>query len=138
MKKLYSLISYTLIIASLLMLFGCQPIPENDSVKEEPTSADNKSEENTVDKILRQELGFGGVIITDSLSMGAITDEYTPGEAAIKAIEAGCDILLTPESFEDAFNAVVKAVEDGNISEQRIDESVRRILTLKQAYGLIQ
>lgn len=91
----------------------------------------------TVDEILRQELGFDGVIITDSLSMGAITDEYTPGEAAIKAIEAGCDILLTPESFEDAFNAVVKAVEDGNISEQRIDESVRRILTLKQTYGLV-
>ncbi len=93
--------------------------------------------EKIINDILRQQLGFKGVIITDSLSMGAITDEYDSKEAAVKVIEAGCNILLTPENFIEAFDGLLEAVEDGTISEQRIDESVRRILTLKQEYGLL-
>ncbi len=90
-----------------------------------------------VNTILRNRLGFDGVVITDSLEMRAITNEYDAGEAAIKALEAGCDILLGPENFKEAFEAVVNAVESGTISEERIDESVYRILSLKQRYGLL-
>lgn len=90
-----------------------------------------------VNTILRGQLGFDGVVMTDSLAMGAITNEYDAGEAAIKALKAGCDILLGPENFKEAFEAVVNAVENGTISEERIDESVYRILSLKQRYGLL-
>lgn len=83
--------------------------------------------------ILRKELGFEGVIITDSLDMGGVTDLYEPGEAATKAILAGNDILLMPHDLKEAFDSVVKAVEDGTISTERLDQSVKRILTLKQS-----
>ena len=87
--------------------------------------------------ILRGELGFKGLIVTDSLSMGAITTAYTPGEAAVLALQAGADLLLMPAGLADAFDGVITAVEDGRLSEGRIDESVFRILTLKQQLGLL-
>lgn len=87
--------------------------------------------------ILRQQLGFEGVVITDSLSMQAVTDEYSNGEAAVTAILAGCDILLTPANYQESFEAVITALEDGRISEERINESVYRILTLKKEYGIL-
>jgi beta-N-acetylhexosaminidase len=80
---------------------------------------------------LRGELGFEGVIITDSFEMKAISELYHPGEAAVKAIEAGADIVLMPSDYEAAFEAVLAAVESGEISEERLDESLRRILRLK-------
>ena len=82
---------------------------------------------------LRRELGYQNIIITDAMEMGAITQQYTNAEAAVGCIKAGVDIVLGPQVFTEAFDAVVKAVEDGVISEQRIDESVRRILRLKQS-----
>lgn len=87
--------------------------------------------------ILRQQLGFEGVVITDALAMGAITEEYTSADAAVNAIAAGCDILLCPYDFCEAFEAVTDAVSNGTISEERINESVYRILLLKQTYGLL-
>lgn len=84
-----------------------------------------------VTEILRNKLGFDGLIITDSLEMGAITSDYSDAEAAVGAILAGCDIILMPSNFTKAFDAVLAAVENGTISEQRLDESVRRILTQK-------
>lgn len=90
-----------------------------------------------VNAVLRQQLGFDGVVITDSLAMGAITDEYSSAEAAIQAIEAGCDILLDPQNFQEAFHGLLEAVETGTIREQRIDESLYRILMLKKEYGLL-
>lgn len=86
---------------------------------------------------LRNELGFGGLIITDSLSMGAITNHYSAGEAALAAIHAGVDVLLMPESLSQAFDAVLAAAETGTLSTERLDESVRRILNFKVKYGLI-
>lgn len=83
--------------------------------------------------ILRGELGFEGVIITDALNMTAITDYYTSEEAAVKAIEAGADMLLMPEDFTAAYDALLAAVQDGTISEERIDESLRRIYRIKCA-----
>lgn len=80
---------------------------------------------------LRKELGFQGVIITDGMSMGAITKQYTPAQATLLSLEAGADIVLGPKNFIDAFDAVMQAVKDSTLSEARIDESVRRILSLK-------
>jgi len=82
---------------------------------------------------LRGELGYRNIIITDAMEMGAITQQYTNAEAAVGCIQAGVDIVLGPQVFTQAFDAVVKAVEEGTISEQRIDESVRRILKLKRS-----
>ena len=85
---------------------------------------------------LRKELGYQNIIITDGMEMGAITQQYTSAEAAVGSIKAGVDIVLGPQNFIEAFDAVVKAVEDGTLTEQRIDESVRRILKLKKQITL--
>lgn len=86
---------------------------------------------------LRDELGYGGVVVTDSLSMGAVTDSYGSGEAALLALEAGADVLLLPRDPVEAFQAVLAAARDGSLSMARLDESVLRILTLKEKYGLL-
>lgn len=85
-----------------------------------------------VQDLLRQELGFDGVIITDALNMGAVSENYTSADAAVKAVEAGVDMLLMPADFAGAYHALVNAVYTGKISEQRIDESVRRIIQVKE------
>ena len=91
---------------------------------------------------LRGELGYTGLIITDSMAMGAITKEYAPGEAAVLALEAGADIILDPQDYKIAFNAVMEAVASGRLTEERIDQSVTRILALKksilQSRGLLK
>ena len=81
---------------------------------------------------LRGELGYKGIIITDSMGMGAITQEYSPEEAAIRALEAGCDIILDPADYVSAFEAVVSAVESGRLTVAQIDERVSRVLALKK------
>ena len=83
---------------------------------------------------LRGELGYQGVIITDAMGMKAISDRYSSGESAVMTLQAGADIVLMPENLPEAFDAVVAAVEDGTLSEARIDESVRRVLALKLAF----
>ncbi len=88
--------------------------------------------------ILRNELGFQGVVITDALNMGAITDYYTAAEAAVMAIEAGADMLLMPEDFHTAYDALLAAVQDGTISEERINESLERIYRVKGEKKLAQ
>ena len=84
---------------------------------------------------LRGELGYQNLIITDAMEMGAITQQYTNAEAAVGTLQAGADIVLGPQNFVEAFDAVVQAVEDGVLTEQRIDQSVRRILKLKKQIG---
>lgn len=74
------------------------------------------------------------LIITDSLSMQAITDAHPSGEAAVMAFEAGCDILLMPEDLEAAYDAILEAVQNGTISEERLDNSVNKILYYKQQF----
>ncbi len=81
---------------------------------------------------LRGELGFTGVICTDALEMKAISSHYAPADAAVAALNAGADILLMPSDLRAAFEGVVQAVENGTVSEERLNESVRRILTLKE------
>ncbi|MBQ3864464.1 MAG: glycoside hydrolase [Clostridia bacterium] len=81
---------------------------------------------------LRLELGYEGIIITDSMEMKAVSQSYSSGEAAVLALKAGVDIVLMPADYREAFTAVLRAVTDGELSEERIDESVRRILRLKK------
>ena len=82
---------------------------------------------------LRGELGYQNIIITDGMEMGAITMHYTSGEAAVGSIKAGVDIVLGPRDFTEAFDAVIAAVNNGTLTEERINQSVRRILTLRYA-----
>lgn len=83
---------------------------------------------------LRKELGFEGVIITDSMEMGAVADRYNSAEAAVRAFTAGADIILMPENYDDAFNGMLDAYNNGVFSEERLDTSLRRILKLKLKY----
>ena len=87
--------------------------------------------------VLRGELGFDGVVITDSLRMQALTDHYSVGEISVKAIKAGVDMLLCPTDVDAAIAALEEAVNSGEIPESRLDESVLRILKLKQSVGLL-
>ena len=87
---------------------------------------------------LRDELGYNGVVITDAMDMGAISEDYSSANGAIRAIEAGVDIVLVPYNFKNAFYGLLNAVKNGRISESRIDESVTRILTLKMKYNLFR
>ncbi|WP_042142230.1 beta-N-acetylhexosaminidase [Paucisalibacillus sp. EB02] len=87
--------------------------------------------------LLRDELGFEGVIVTDDMMMDAIENHYEIGEAAVQSVKAGNDIILISEHYEDivrSFEAIKAAVQDGEISEERIDESVERIIELKEKY----
>lgn len=86
---------------------------------------------------LRKELKYTGVVITDSMEMGAISDNYTSAQSAVLAIKAGVDIVLMPYDFQKAYDAVCKAVKSGEISEKRLNESVLRILKLKEKYKLL-
>ena len=80
---------------------------------------------------LREEMGYEGIIITDSMNMGAVSNHYEAGEAAVLAVQAGCDMLLMSQGFEESYQAVLQAVEAGEITEDRINESVRRIMETK-------
>lgn len=86
---------------------------------------------------LRGELRFQRVVITDSLSDPAITQRYEPGQAALLAFQAGADVLLLPQDLEAAYGAILTAVQEGAISQERLDASVLRILHLKEVYGLL-
>ena len=81
--------------------------------------------------LLREELGYKGIIVTDALAMKAVIDEYSSDEAAVRALEAGADILLLPEDFELAYQGVLKAVNEGRLSGERIDQSLQRIIRQK-------
>ncbi|MDL2206663.1 hypothetical protein LJC33_07125 [Eubacteriales bacterium OttesenSCG-928-N13] len=88
--------------------------------------------------ILRGELGFEGVVCTDALRMLAIASNYSPEQIARNCVNAGVDILLMPASFQATSAALIELVQNGEITEQRIDESVRRILKLKLKYGIAE
>lgn len=86
---------------------------------------------------LRGELGFDGLAITDSHSMGAVANVYGSSDAAILAVEAGIDVILMPADLSAAVNGISQAVESGRIAEERINESVLKILELKDSIGLL-
>ena len=114
--------------------WGCQLIMTAHIGAPKVTGSDIPSTLSSVvlqDK-LRGELGYQNIIITDGMEMGAITKQFSSAEAAVRSIEAGVDIVLGPKNLVEAFDAVIDAVNKGSISEERINQSVRRILKLKQ------
>lgn len=88
--------------------------------------------------LMREEMGFDGVIITDALNMKAIADHFGPVDTVIRSVKAGTDIILMPVGLEEVADGLREAVETGEISEERIEESVRRILTLKIERGIVK
>ncbi len=90
-----------------------------------------------ITELLKEEMKFDGVVITDAMNMGAILNTYTSGDAAVSAVSAGADMILMPNDFKSAYDALYNAVKDGEISESRIDESVARIIKIKIKKGLI-
>jgi beta-N-acetylhexosaminidase len=89
-------------------------------------------------EILRKELKFNGIVTTDSMEMGAITKNFPNGESAVMAIKAGADVVLFPPNPEKAIEAVEAAIKRGDITEDRINDSVRRLLVAKYRLGLVQ
>ena len=113
--------------------WGCQLIMTAHIAAPNVTGSDVPSTMSPVilqDK-LRGELGYQNIIITDAMEMGAITQQYNCAEATVRCIQAGVDIVLGPQNFVQAFDAVIAAVNNGTITEERINQSVRRILKLK-------
>lgn len=114
----------TVMVAHLL-------VPALDPVK--PVTFSKKA----VTALLREGMEFNGLIVSDALDMGALANEYSQEDIAVRAVEAGMDILLHPVDARKTIDAVVRAVEKGVLTEQRIHESVGRIMEAKQRLGLL-
>ena len=87
--------------------------------------------EKMISEVLRKDLGFKGIVMTDYLNDKTIVKNYSAADAAVKAIQAGADLLLEPDDLETAYEGVLKAVKKGDITEDRLDESIYRILRVK-------
>ena len=124
-----------------------KPLPQN--VKGKPTDTDEGGEiiaekaaipatmSPVIGNILRKDLKFSGMIVTDALSMSGLTIYFTQEEAAVRALEAGADMLLKPADVDASFRGVHEAVKSGRITEQRVEESARKILAAKYDLGLV-
>ncbi|MFE5278913.1 glycoside hydrolase family 3 protein, partial [Bacillus cereus] len=88
--------------------------------------------------LMREEMDFNGVIVTDAMNMAAIADHFGPVDAAIRAVKAGADIVLMPVGIVEVANGLYDAVNAGEISEERLEQSVERILTLKLNRGIVK
>lgn len=86
--------------------------------------------------VLRGEMGFDGIVFTDAMDMSAISRSHNSGAAAVRALEAGADVILMPASVSGALDGIVEAVRTGRVSEARLDESVLRVLSMKEGLGL--
>lgn len=125
-----------------------KPLPEN--LKSKPIDTDQNGEiieekaaipatmSPVIGNILRNDLKFQGMIVTDALSMSGLTIYFTPEEAAVRALEADADMLLKPADVDASFRGVLQAVKSGRITEQRVEESARRILAAKYDLGLVK
>ncbi|MCR5796204.1 MAG: hypothetical protein K6G61_12760 [Solobacterium sp.] len=114
-----------------MIMAGHISIP-NVTGDETPASVNKKV---ITDKI-RKELGYDGVVITDAIGMEAVSDVYSQADISVKALNAGADIILMPEDLEEAYYGVLSAVNNGTVSENRLNEAVYRILYLKAQYGM--
>lgn len=124
-----------------------KPLPRN--VKGKPIDTDEAGEivdekaampatmSPVIGNILRNDLKFPGLIVTDALSMSGLTIYFTQEEAAVRALEAGADMLLKPADVDASFRGVLNAVKSGRITEQRVEESARKILAAKYDLGLV-
>src|ERR1700723_4005263 len=91
---------------------------------------------NILTGLIRDELKFKGLVVTDAMDMGGVTNLFPPGEAAVRAVEAGADVVLMPPGPDAAMSGLERAVKSKRISQERIDDSVRRILLSKYKLGL--
>ncbi len=91
-----------------------------------------------VTELLKEEMNFQGVVITDAMNMGAISQNYSIAESAVLAVKAGCDMLLYVSDIETVVDALEAAVEEGTITIEQIDDSVQRIIKVKLDYGILQ
>ena len=89
-----------------------------------------------VTDILRKELGFTGIIITEPMNGKAITEYYAASEAAVAALKAGCDMILLPEDLQEAYQGILDGVAEGSVAEARINDSLKRVMRVKYAYKL--
>lgn len=124
------------------------PLPKNDRSK--PLDTDEAAEivgekvtlpatlSPVMGNILRNDLHFSGMIVTDALSMSGLTVYFTQEEAAVRALEAGADMLLKPADVDAAFRGVCAAVKSGRVKEQRVEDSARKILAAKYDLGLVK
>jgi len=124
-----------------------KPLPK--AVKSKPTDTDEAGEiieekatmpatmSPVIDGILKNDLNFKGMIVTDALSMSGLTIYFSQDEAAVRALEAGADMLLKPSDVEAAFRGVRDAVKNGRLTEKRIEESARKVLAAKHDLGLV-
>ena len=87
--------------------------------------------------ILREELDYSGLIVTDAFDMACITDKYSAAEAAVKSFNAGADIILMPQDLPEAYDAILSKVKSGKITEKRLNDTVQRILKLKFQKGIM-
>lgn len=87
--------------------------------------------ETVISGILRERLGYDGIVMTDALNMGAVTGQFSSAEAAVLAVEAGCDLILMPADYHAARQGLLDALASGRIAEERIDESLERILSVR-------
>ena len=94
--------------------------------------------EKIITDVLRKQLGYNGIVITDAMNMSAISQYYTADEAAVRALKAGADMILMPEDFVTAYEGVIAAVQNGTIDEARINDSLTRILRVKYGEELQQ
>ena len=102
------------------------------SISKDPSSLSKE----VITDLLKEELGYKGLVITDALNMEALTKYYNDDEIAVKAINAGVDILLMPGTTSEVIMKIKTEINNGNITEERINESVRKILSLKYKYEL--
>lgn len=116
-----------------MIMVGHVSVPAIDSTKRNKRVIPASMSSKVMEDVLRKQLGFKGVIITDGIDMGAIMQDYSVEQATVGVVKAGADIVMLPNDYIRAFNALYAAVEAGEIPEERIDESVRRILTLKRS-----
>jgi beta-N-acetylhexosaminidase len=123
-------------VDSILLAHARMPALDPDADRVTTTSP------KVVTGVLKGQLGFQGVVLSDALEMPGITDLYNPekgsptGRAAVDAVKAGCDVIMVLTHLDSAFHAIVEAVRSGEIPESRIDDSVRKILQMKAAAGL--
>jgi beta-N-acetylhexosaminidase len=119
---------------SAAVMIGHLQVPAIDPDTNVPATLSRRA----ITGLLRSDLSFDGLVVTDSMSMDAVTKLVPGGEAAVRALEAGEDIVLRPPDDDAAFEAVKQAVSSGRLSAARIDASVRRVLTAKARLGLQQ
>lgn len=118
--------------ADFVMVSHMTPV---NAIKEKVPASISKE---IITDVLKGELGYSGIVITDSFSMGAICEEYSVADASVRAVNAGVDMILMPSNLTETHNAILNAVKSGKISQSRIEESVRKILTLKFEKGMLK